>query len=633
MAALFEYKLRPAAAPSTDLKNTCHAPYPQVTSRLPENSPPGNEFALKSIVGSICALATPFRGGAVDFDAFAKLIDFQLDGGTQALVVAGSTGEAHSLDSAEYDQLLRQAVARVAGRATILAGTGTANTRKTIELTRRAQSLGADAALVVTPYYVRPTQEGLLRHYTEVADHGDLPVVLYNVPGRTGCDLKPETVAKLALHERIVGVKEAVGTPERVAALAALRSSKFAFLSGDDPTGMAAILAGAEGVISVAANAAPRPFRALCDAARAGGIAEGAERPRRGIGRHRNDALGAGQDRGHAGRVVTAEERELGASQRGKGCHTFGRADRLFDADDALMQRQFRDGFRFQIAPRAARHVVEHDRQVTMIGDLGIVAQQTFLSRTHVVRRHDERRIGTETLRATRQLDGFARIRRAGTGQDRRPTRHAGNGLAQQLVVFGGIERMGFAGRTGHHERLRATVELEVDQFGERIEIDRASTERGGESTDAADDTLQGELVAWRGILGEPRCYLRVRGVASILQVSRRCGSWPQLVFEERGHRRPLFDVRDPDDRKNIGRPCFDRRCATPHRERELPAHQRVRRARQVPAGRHRQTHRRQQLHACGIARGHARPGSGGDRARAGSVGCHREARIGAVAA
>ena len=270
MAALFEYKLRLAAAPSTDLKNTCHAPYPQVTSRLPENSPPGNEFALKSIVGSICALATPFRGGAVDFDAFAKLIDFQLDGGTQALVVAGSTGEAHSLDSAEYDQLLRQAVARVAGRATILAGTGTANTRKTIELTRRAQSLGADAALVVTPYYVRPTQEGLLRHYTEVADHGDLPVVLYNVPGRTGCDLKPETVAKLALHERIVGVKEAVGTPERVAALAALRSSKFAFLSGDDPTGMAAILAGAEGVISVAANAAPRPFRALCDAARAG---------------------------------------------------------------------------------------------------------------------------------------------------------------------------------------------------------------------------------------------------------------------------------------------------------------------------------------------------------------------------
>jgi len=170
--------------------------------------------------------------------------------------------------------LLRHAVSRVGGRATILAGTGTANTRKTIELTRRAQGLGAEAALVVTPYYVRPTQEGLLRHYTEVADHGGLPVVLYNVPGRTGCDLKPETVAKLALHDRIVGIKEAVGDAARVAALAALNNSHFVFLSGDDPTAVAAMLAGAEGVISVAANAAPRPFRALCDAARAGDRAQ-----------------------------------------------------------------------------------------------------------------------------------------------------------------------------------------------------------------------------------------------------------------------------------------------------------------------------------------------------------------------
>jgi 4-hydroxy-tetrahydrodipicolinate synthase len=229
---------------------------------------------LKSIAGSICALATPFRGGAVDFDAFSRLIDFQLEGGTQGLVVAGSTGEAHALETTEYDLLLRHAVSRAGGRATILAGTGTANTRKTIELTRRAQGLGAEAALVVTPYYVRPTQEGLLRHYTEVADRGGLPVVLYNVPGRTGCDLKPDTVAKLALHDRIVGIKEAVGDAERVAALAALNGPQFVFLSGDDPTGMAAMLAGAEGVISVAVNAAPRPFRALCDAARAGDRAQ-----------------------------------------------------------------------------------------------------------------------------------------------------------------------------------------------------------------------------------------------------------------------------------------------------------------------------------------------------------------------
>jgi 4-hydroxy-tetrahydrodipicolinate synthase len=230
----------------------------------------GNEFALNSIVGSICALATPFRGGAVDFDAFSRLIDFQLENGTQGFVVAGSTGEAHALDQDEYDRLLRHAVARVGGRVAVLAGTGTANTRKTVELTRRAQALGADAALVVTPYYVRPTQEGLLHHFTDVADHGGLPIVIYNVPGRTGCDLKPETTAKLALHDGIVAIKEAVGDAERIAALARIRGPHFAFLTGDDPTAIAAMLAGAEGVISVANNVAPRPFRALCDAARAG---------------------------------------------------------------------------------------------------------------------------------------------------------------------------------------------------------------------------------------------------------------------------------------------------------------------------------------------------------------------------
>lgn len=225
---------------------------------------------MKSIAGSICALVTPFRGGEVDFDAYARLIDFQLKGGTQGFVVAGSTGESHALTRDEYAQLLRLAVQRVAGRVPVLAGTGMANTRETIEETRHAQSLGADAALVVTPYYVRPTQDGLLRHFVEVADHGGLPVVLYNVPGRTGCDLKPETAAKLAAHENIIGIKEAVGTPERIAALAALKAPGFVYLTGDDPTAMQAMLAGAEGVISVAANAAPLPFRALCDAARAG---------------------------------------------------------------------------------------------------------------------------------------------------------------------------------------------------------------------------------------------------------------------------------------------------------------------------------------------------------------------------
>jgi len=228
---------------------------------------------LKKLVGSICALITPFRGDALDLEAFARLIDYQLAGGTQALVVAGSTGEAHALEQSEFEHLLAFAVEHVSGRVPVLAGTGTANTRKTIKATQRARILGADAALVVTPYYVRPTQEGLRQHYLAVADQGGLPVVLYNVPSRTGCDLLPETVAQLARHERIVGIKEARGEAERVAALVVLKNPHFSVLSGDDPTCARAMLAGAEGVISVAANVAPAALRVVCDAALAGNAA------------------------------------------------------------------------------------------------------------------------------------------------------------------------------------------------------------------------------------------------------------------------------------------------------------------------------------------------------------------------
>jgi 4-hydroxy-tetrahydrodipicolinate synthase len=232
---------------------------------------------LNRLGGSITALATPFRADALDLEAFARLIDQQLAGGTEALVVAGSTGEAHALDGDEFERLLRFAVDRVRGRVPVLAGTGTANTRKTIAATRRALDCGADAALVVTPYYVRPTQDGLLRHFSEVADHGGLPVVLYNVPSRTGCDLQPWVAARLAQHGGIVGIKEAVGDAARVAELVALKSPHFSILSGDDPTCLRAMLAGADGVISVASNVAPRLLRALCDAAR-GGDADGATR-------------------------------------------------------------------------------------------------------------------------------------------------------------------------------------------------------------------------------------------------------------------------------------------------------------------------------------------------------------------
>ncbi len=221
--------------------------------------------------GSICALATPFRAaGEVDLDAFARLIEYQIEGGTQALVVAGSTGEAHFLEPDEYSRLLTFAVERVDGRVPVIAGTGAAGTDETVHLTRHAASLGADAALVVTPYYVRPTQHGLVRHFTEVAERGDLPVILYNVPTRTACDMQPDTVARLREHERIIGLKEAVATPERIHAIAELARADFVYLSGDDDSAAEAMLAGAAGTISVVVNLVPAAFRALCDASTAG---------------------------------------------------------------------------------------------------------------------------------------------------------------------------------------------------------------------------------------------------------------------------------------------------------------------------------------------------------------------------
>jgi 4-hydroxy-tetrahydrodipicolinate synthase len=221
--------------------------------------------------GSITALATPFNAaGELDLDAWQRLLQQQLDAGTQAIVVAGSTGEAAALYDAEFDLLLRTAVEFVAGRIPVLAGTGLSNTAKTIEHTRRAAALGADAALIVTPPYVRPTQTGLIAHYRAIADDNALPVVLYNVPGRTGGDLMPETVAELCGHPRIVGIKEARAEPERMEALLKFKNSDFAVLSGDDPTACRAMLAGADGVISVASNVLPAAMRRLCDLARAG---------------------------------------------------------------------------------------------------------------------------------------------------------------------------------------------------------------------------------------------------------------------------------------------------------------------------------------------------------------------------
>ena len=227
--------------------------------------------------GSITALATPFTAtGDIDLHAWQRLLQEQLDAGTRGVVVAGSTGEAAALFDAEYDALLRTAVEQVGGRIPVLAGTGQSSTAKTIEASRRAAARGADGARGGAPPRRRAPPAGLRAPDRAVADEGALPVVLYNVPGRTGCDLAAETTAQLSLHPNIVGIKEARADAERMDALLPLRRKGFAVLSGDDPTAARAMLAGADGIVSVASNVVPNAFRRLCELA-LGGDAEGAE--------------------------------------------------------------------------------------------------------------------------------------------------------------------------------------------------------------------------------------------------------------------------------------------------------------------------------------------------------------------
>ncbi len=226
------------------------------------------------IQGSITALATPFTAaGDIDYQAWQRLLELQLAGGTQALVVAGSTGEAAALEDPEFERLISTAVEVVAGRVPVLAGTGMQSTARTLAQTLRARDCGASAALVVTPPYVRPTQAGLVVHYIQLAEQAGLQIVLYNVPGRTGCDLLPDTVAQLRSHPQIIGIKEAVADIDRIRALLPLRGDGFTVLSGDDPTAGQSMLAGADGVISVASNVIPATMRRLCDHARGGDAA------------------------------------------------------------------------------------------------------------------------------------------------------------------------------------------------------------------------------------------------------------------------------------------------------------------------------------------------------------------------
>lgn len=221
--------------------------------------------------GSIVALVTPMHSaGPVDTAAWAALLDWHLESGTSGIVVGGTTGESQVLTEAETATLLETAAERCGGRIPVLAGTGGADTTRVIRQTCQAAEHGADAALVVTPFYNRPPQRGLVAHYRAVADASPIPLVLYNVPGRTGCDLLPETSLRLLEHPRIVGIKEAVADADRVRSLQAGLPDGTCLLSGDDPSACRSMLAGAGGVISVAANAAPVLMAELCRLAAAG---------------------------------------------------------------------------------------------------------------------------------------------------------------------------------------------------------------------------------------------------------------------------------------------------------------------------------------------------------------------------
>ena len=223
------------------------------------------------ITGSIVALVTPMRAdGAIDHEALAKAVDRAIEAGSAAIVSVGTTGESATLDVDEHTDVIRRTIDVAAGRVPIIAGTGANSTAEAIHLTEAAKTAGADAALLVTPYYNKPPQEGLYRHFKAVAEAVDIPQILYNVPGRTAVDMLPATVERLAELPAIVGIKEAKGDLDRVRELVALGLPDFALYSGDDATARDSILLGFDGDISVTANVAPEGMARMCAAALAG---------------------------------------------------------------------------------------------------------------------------------------------------------------------------------------------------------------------------------------------------------------------------------------------------------------------------------------------------------------------------
>jgi 4-hydroxy-tetrahydrodipicolinate synthase len=224
--------------------------------------------------GSIVAIVTPFRNDCIDEEKLRELVEFQIENGTDGIVPCGTTGEASTLDYDEHDRVIEIVVQQANKRVPVIAGTGSNSTKEAIEMTAHARKIGADGALLVTPYYNKPSQEGLYRHYRAVAEAVALPQILYNVPGRTGVNLLPETVARLADISNIVAIKEATGSLQQASEVLALCGEKLDVLSGDDFITFPMMACGAKGVISVVANIMPKEVSALVDAFTAGNMEE-----------------------------------------------------------------------------------------------------------------------------------------------------------------------------------------------------------------------------------------------------------------------------------------------------------------------------------------------------------------------
>lgn len=224
--------------------------------------------------GSITALVTPFKNGKVDEKALKGLIEFQIKSGIDAIVPCGTTGESATLSYEEHERVVELAIEFAGKKIPVIAGTGSNSTKETIMLTEHAKKAGADAVLLITPYYNKPTQEGLYQHYKAVAEAVDIPMILYNVPGRTGVNMLPETVARLSEIKNIVGIKEATGSLQQVSDTIEMARRDFIILSGDDFTTLPLLSVGGHGVISVTSNVAPKDVSQMCDAFFAGDIVE-----------------------------------------------------------------------------------------------------------------------------------------------------------------------------------------------------------------------------------------------------------------------------------------------------------------------------------------------------------------------